>query len=40
MKNVVVTGFSGGMGLATTKKLIENGYFVYGLDIKEPNAKL
>ena len=40
MKKVLITGSSGGMGLATTKKLIKEGYFVYGLDIKEPEEKL
>ena len=34
MSNVIVTGCSGGMGLATSKKLIELGYEVFGLDIK------
>ena len=36
MKYVVVTGVAGGMGLATLKKLTNNGYFVFGLDIKKP----
>ena len=35
MKCVLISGSSGGMGLATVKKLIENGYFVFGVDIKE-----
>ena len=35
MKNVLITGVSGGMGLATAKLLTENGYEVYGLDIKK-----
>ena len=39
MKYVLLTGCSGGMGYETTKKFIDNGYFVYGLDIKEPNIK-
>ena len=36
MKRIVISGFSGGMGLETAKKFASNGYFVYGLDIKEP----
>ena len=40
MKYVVLTGVSGGMGLATAKNLIENGYYVFGLDIKEPEVEL
>ena len=39
MKSIVLTGVSGGMGLATAKKLLENGYHVFGLDIKEPAFK-
>ena len=34
MKSVLITGASGGMGLATAKHLISLGYEVYGLDIK------
>ena len=34
MKNVLITGVSGGMGYATLKELIKDGYEVYGLDIK------
>ena len=37
MKSVVLTGVSGGMGIATSKRLIEAGYHVFGLDIKEPS---
>lgn len=37
---VVLTGASGGMGFATAKKLTENGYHVFGLDIKEPKETL
>ena len=33
MKNVLITGCYGGMGLATSKYLISEGYEVYGLDI-------
>ncbi len=40
MKIVVISGSSGGMGLETIKKFSSNGYFVYGLDIKEPQEKL
>ena len=40
MKYVVLTGVSGGMGLATAKTIIENGYYVFGLDIKEPEVEL
>ena len=36
MKYIVLSGASGGMGIATSKRLTENGYFVFGLDIKEP----
>ena len=36
MKTIVLSGFSGGMGLETAKKFASNGYFVYGLDIKAP----
>ena len=32
MKYVIVTGALGGMGKATTLKLLENGYYVIGLD--------
>ena len=35
MKYVVLSGVSGGMGLNTLKKLTSNGYYVFGLDIKE-----
>lgn len=40
MKTIVLSGFSGGMGLETAKKFASNGYFVYGLDIKEPKEKI
>ena len=40
MKYVVITGSSGGMGLATVKKFASNGYFVFALDIKEPNEQI
>ena len=40
MKYIVLSGCSGGMGLATAKKFSSNGYFVFGLDIKEPNVNI
>ena len=40
MKYIILSGFSGGMGLATAKKFSENGYFVYGLDVKEPSENI
>ena len=40
MKYVVLSGVSGGMGLATAKKLVTSGYYVFGLDIKEPKEKI
>ena len=40
MKCVVISGVSGGMGFATAKLLVENGYRVFGLDIKEPKESL
>ena len=39
-KCVLITGVSGGMGLATAKKFLSFGYKVYGLDIKEPLEQL
>ena len=39
-KSVLITGVSGGMGLATAKKFISNGYQVFGLDIKEPDESI
>ena len=32
MKYALVTGAAGGMGKATVKKLVENGYTVFALD--------
>ena len=40
MKYVVLTGSSGGMGLATAKKLSSEGYHVFALDIKEPTENV
>ena len=40
MKSVVLSGVSGGMGLATAKELIKAGYYVFGLDIKSPSEQL
>jgi len=36
--SVVLTGAGGGMGQATATKLIKEGYEVFGLDIREPDA--
>ena len=33
MKNVLITGSSGGMGLAVCRLFLENGYRVFGLDL-------
>ncbi len=35
MKNILVTGATGGMGTAICKSLISKGYRVYGLDYRE-----
>ena len=40
MEYILLTGASGGMGLATAKKLSSCGYHVLGLDIKEPNEEI
>ena len=40
MKSIVLSGASGGMGLATAKHLTSIGYQVFGLDIKEPTESL
>ena len=40
MKYVVISGSSGGMGIATTKLLVGLGYHVFGLDIKEPEIDI
>ena len=40
MKYAVLTGASGGMGLAIAKELTANGYYVFGLDIKKPEVEL
>ena len=37
MKAVLISGVSGGVGLETAKQFINNGYFVFGLDKREPN---
>ena len=39
MKCVVLSGATGGMGLATAKLLVANGYHVFGIDINEPAEK-
>ena len=36
MKSVVLSGVGGGMGMALAKRLTQDGYFVFGLDIKAP----
>lgn len=35
VKRIIVTGARGGIGLSTVKYLVQKGYFVYALDIKE-----
>ena len=37
---ILLTGVSGGVGFATAKRFIEQGYQVIGLDIKEPKESL
>ena len=39
-KAIVLTGVSGGLGFETAKAFAENGYAVFGLDIKEPPAAI
>ncbi len=39
-KSVLITGVSGGMGLATASLFLSQGYKVYGLDIKEPKDNI
>ena len=39
MKYAVLTGASGGMGLAIIKELTSNDYYVFGLDIKKPEKE-
>ncbi len=36
MKTAVITGVSGGIGKATAKRLLKNGWRVFGLDIRAP----
>ena len=38
--DIIITGASGGMGMATAKQLIREGHRVFGLDIKEPEQKI
>lgn len=40
MKYIVLSGVSGGMGLATAKLLISHGYHIFGLDINAPKEDL
>lgn len=40
MKYVVLTGVSGGMGLATAKRLSLEGYRIFGLDFVEPKEEI
>ena len=40
MRNVLITGVSGGMGLSTAKRYLSYGHKVYGLDIKEIDEEL
>ena len=40
MQHVVISGACGGMGFATSKKLIESGYHVFGLDVVEPTERI
>lgn len=35
-KNVLITGVAGGIGSATAKLFKKEGYFVYGIDLREP----
>ena len=37
--DIIVTGVSGGMGLATAKQLIRDGHRIFGLDIKAPEEQ-
>ena len=37
--DIIVTGCSGGMGLATAKQLIRDGHRIFGLDIKAPEEQ-
>ena len=39
-KAIVLTGATGGIGFQIEKKFINEGYIVFGLDIKEPKEKL
>ena len=38
MKSILVTGAAGGMGMAITKRLTDNGYFVLAMDCRDFDA--
>lgn len=38
--DIIITGVSGGMGMATVKQLIREGHRVFGLDVKAPEEEL
>ena len=38
MKSILVTGAAGGMGMAITKRLTDNGYFVFAMDCRDFDA--
>jgi NAD(P)-dependent dehydrogenase (short-subunit alcohol dehydrogenase family) len=40
MKTAIVTGAAGGMGLAAAGRLAEEGYTVFGLDLREPEGEI
>ncbi len=37
-KSVIITGVAGGMGSATARRLLAEGYRVFGLDIRQPEG--
>lgn len=38
--DIIITGVSGGMGIATAQQLISHGHRVFGLDIKVPEPEI